>query len=124
MPGRTNVGSLARLMCAPSVNCFLHNSPCFNFHWGLDIMADPPAALSLQGCAPSQQNRKRTAITLEAKKTISKDHSNRLKVSALMVKYGLSQSTISTIICFITKLCEWHGQWEPQEGSTVFPQKS
>lgn len=69
-------------------------------------MADPPAAHSMQDCAPSQQKRKRTAITLEVKKSILKDHSNGQKVSALVVKYGLSQSTVSTIIRSATKVTE------------------
>ncbi|KAH9378996.1 hypothetical protein HPB48_006639 [Haemaphysalis longicornis] len=69
-------------------------------------MADSPAVPPSQSCAPSQQKRKRTAITLEVKKRILKDHANGQKVSALVAKYGLSQSTISTIIRFATKITE------------------
>lgn len=35
-----------------------------------------------------------------------KDHTNGQKVSALVLKYGLPQSTISTIICSASKLSE------------------
>ncbi|KAH6945743.1 hypothetical protein HPB50_009738 [Hyalomma asiaticum] len=52
-----------------------------------------------------RQKRKPKEIALEVK-SLLKDHSNSQKVSALVGKYGLSQSTVSTIIHSTNKLTE------------------